>query len=85
MRIKTKNPTVRLKGLILPIIIEKGMDGFYVVECPVLEGCFTQGRTIDEAIKNIREVIELIFPEKNTRETLREYHPKELSFHTITL
>jgi len=82
---RTENPTIKLKGLTLPSIIEKGVDGFYVVECPVLEGCFTQGRTIDEAIKNIKEVIELIFPEKNTKEVLREYRPKELSFHTITL
>lgn len=80
-----KKPTIKYRGLVLPIIIEKGESGFYVIECPILEGCFTQGKTIDEALKNIREVIELILPEKRNRAILEDYHPQELSFHTITL
>ncbi len=48
------------RGLQLSLFIEKDEDGFYVVECPDLEGCYTQGKTIDEALKNIREVIELV-------------------------
>lgn len=43
----------------LPVIVEKDEDGFYVVECPVFSGCYTQGKTIDEALKNIHEVIEI--------------------------
>ena len=77
--------SIKYKGLVLPIIVEKGTDGFYIIECPILEGCFTQGKTIDEALKNIREVIKLILPEKRNKEMLKDYHPKELSFHTITL
>jgi len=73
------------RGLQLPLFIEKDQDGLYVVECPVLEGCYTQGKTIDEALKNIREVIELIVEEKENQEILRDYHPKELSLHTIIL
>ena len=69
----------------LPIFIEKGEDGFYVVECPLFEGCYSQGKTIDEALKNIRDVIKLIIAEKDTREVLRQYHPKEVSLHTITV
>ena len=38
----------------LPVIIEKDEDGFYVVECPVFSGCYTQGKTLDEALKWIR-------------------------------
>ena len=33
--------------------------GFFVVECPVVPGCMSQGRTESEALKNIREAIEL--------------------------
>ena len=44
----------------LPVLIEKGVDGNYVVECPVLEGCYSQGKTIDEVLKNIREVIAMV-------------------------
>ncbi len=82
---KKQKSVIKYKGLTLPLIVEKGMDGFYIIECPILEGCFTQGKTIDEALKKIREVIELILPEKRSKEALKDYHPKELSFHTITL
>ena len=33
-------------------------DGGYVVHCPALPGCYSQGETRDEAIANIREAIE---------------------------
>ena len=33
-------------------------DGGYVVHCPALPGCYSQGDTRDEAIRNIREAIE---------------------------
>jgi predicted RNase H-like HicB family nuclease len=75
----------RRKGIQVPVIVEKDEDGFYVVECPILEGCYSQGRTLDEALRNIREVIELIAEEKKNREVLESYHPQELSLHTITL
>jgi len=48
----------------LPIIIEKDEDGFYTVECPIFSGCYSQGRTIDEALTNIREVIDLSLEEE---------------------
>ncbi len=46
-----------------PIIVEKGEDGFYVVECPIFHGCISQGKTLDDAIKNIKEAIELCLEE----------------------
>ena len=73
------------RGLQLPLFVEKDEDGFYVVECPVLEGCYTQGKTIDEALKNIREVVELVVKDRENQEILKHYHPKELSLHTIIL
>ena len=33
-------------------------DGGFNVSCPALPGCHSQGETIDEAIKNIKEAIE---------------------------
>ncbi len=41
------------------VIIDKGEDGFYVGSVPALKGCHTQGKTIDELLKNIKEAIEL--------------------------
>jgi antitoxin HicB len=31
--------------------------GGYVVTCPALPGCYTQGDTIDQALENIKEAI----------------------------
>ena len=69
----------------LPLVMEKDEAGFYVVECPVFEGCYSQGKTLDEALKNIREVISLVLEEKRNRATLKSYRPKEFSLHTITV
>ncbi len=41
------------------VIIELDEDGFYVGSVPALKGCHTQGRTIDELMKNMKEAIEL--------------------------
>ena len=78
-------PAFKYKNAQLPLFVEKDEDGFYVVECPIFEGCYSQGKTLDEALKNIREVIALILEEKKSREALGSYRPKELSWHTITL
>lgn len=39
------------------IILYPGEDGYWVVECPSLPGCLSQGKTKDEAIVNIKEAI----------------------------
>ena len=68
-----------------PVITEKDEDGFYTIECPLLAGCYSQGRTLDEAFKNIREVIALCLEERETRQAVKDYFPRELGLHTITL
>jgi predicted RNase H-like HicB family nuclease len=73
------------KNTQFPLFVEKDEDGFYIVECPVLEGCYSQGKTLDEALKNIRQVIQMILKEKKSQSILRFYHPQEMSLHTITL
>jgi predicted RNase H-like HicB family nuclease len=39
------------------VVIYPGEDGYWVVECPSLPGCVSQGRTREEAIQNVREAI----------------------------
>jgi len=43
----------------LKVVIEEGEDGYFVASVPVLKGCWSQGKTRDEALKNIRGAIEL--------------------------
>lgn len=40
------------------IVIEEDNDGFYAY-CPQLEGCQSQGDSLEEAKKNIHEAVEL--------------------------
>jgi predicted RNase H-like HicB family nuclease len=40
------------------VIVFHGEDGYWVVECPSLPGCISQGETKEEAITNIKEAIE---------------------------
>jgi predicted RNase H-like HicB family nuclease len=42
----------------LHVIIERDEAGYYVAEVPALPGCLSQGRTKEEALRNIREAIE---------------------------
>ena len=43
----------------IDIIFEKQDEGGYTVYVPSLPGCVSQGETKEEAIHNIKEVIEL--------------------------
>jgi predicted RNase H-like HicB family nuclease len=85
MRKSNRSRKIKHHETQVPVFVEKDEDGFYVVECPIFEGCYSQGRTVDEALRNIREVIDLITEEKKNREILETYRPRELSLHTITL
>lgn len=40
------------------VLISDGEDGWMVVECPSLPGCVSQGRTIEEALENIKDAIQ---------------------------
>lgn len=42
----------------LPIVIEKDEDGYFV-SCPVLQGCYSQGDSYEEAVDNIEDAIRL--------------------------
>ena len=84
MAMKNSRKT-KVRRKYLPLVVERGQDGFYVVECPLFDGCYSQGKTIDEALANIREVIALVLKEGSARETFRNYHAEELSLHTIAV
>jgi predicted RNase H-like HicB family nuclease len=47
-----------MKAYDFKVLLEPDEDaGGYVVSCPALPGCYTQGDTIDEALGNIEEAI----------------------------
>ncbi len=50
----------------IKVIVEPGEDGYFVAHVPSLKSCWSQGRTKEEALKNIREAIDLYLePEPN--------------------
>lgn len=42
------------------VIVERDEDGIYVAEVPELPGCYTQGKTLEEARERIKEAIKLV-------------------------
>jgi len=49
------------------VVVEQDEAGFFVAECPALKACYTQGRTYEEAIRNIRDVIALCLADLKAR------------------
>ena len=43
--------------MIFHVVVEKAEDGWFVVECPALPGCVSQGKDEKEALDNIKEAI----------------------------
>jgi predicted RNase H-like HicB family nuclease len=43
----------------LPVILSEGADGYIVAQIPLIPGCISQGRTIEEALSNVKEAAEL--------------------------
>lgn len=41
------------------VTLDRDEDGMWVVECPSIPGCVSQGKTKDEALANIEEAISL--------------------------
>ncbi len=70
-------------GRQFPVVMERDESGGYVVECPILEGCYSQGKNVEDALKNIREAIALVLEEENT--PIKNIQTREFSLHSVTL
>ena len=62
------------------VVIEKDEDGFFVGEVPQLKGCYTQGKTLDELMANIKEVIEMCLEDEGDGEI-----PESVGIHKIEI
>ena len=80
-----KNINKHITHKTFPVFLEKDEDGIYVVECPIFSGCYSQGKTIDQALKKIKEVIALCLEEKDNRERAKAYIPGDMSLHTVAV
>jgi len=41
------------------VLLKQGEDGYFVANCPSLKSCWSQGKSREEALANIREAIAL--------------------------
>ncbi len=62
------------------VYVERDERGMYAAECPTLSGCYSQGKTKEQAIENLREVIEMCLEEDKGKGIHEE---QETSFHTV--
>lgn len=77
MDLKTK-----YKNQAFPVILEEDETGGYVVTNPSIQGCYSQGETIEEALKNIKEATTLCLEETKQKDKVKI---KNVSLHLITL
>ena len=47
-------------GSVLRVVFRHGEDGYIIAECPQLPGCMSQGRTKEEAGRNIADAIKSV-------------------------
>ena len=62
------------------VVVEKDEDGYYVGEVPHLRACYSQGRTLDELMANIKEVIQLCLEEEDVAEV-----PEFVGIHKVAI
>jgi len=76
MKLNYKNQT-------FPVIMQEDETGGYVVTNPAIDGCYSQGETIEDALKNIKEATELCLEE--AVEKYQKIKIKNISMHLISL
>ena len=70
-----------MKYLNFSVVIESDKNGFFAF-CPELQGCYSQGATHEEAMKNIKDVIALHLKDRRAnREKLER--PQSISLATV--
>ena len=63
-----------------PVVVEKDEDGFFVAVNPSLTGCYSQGKTIEEALANVQEATELCLESTSGKDVNRD---TQVSVHLI--
>ena len=62
------------------VVVERDESGMYIAYCPALQGCYTQGETYEEVMKNIKEAIELNI---EARKEMGEEIPIEMAIEEV--
>lgn len=55
---RSNRPKAHVKDVDFAVVLEPDPDGGYAVSVPALPGCLSQGDTVEESLKHIKEAIE---------------------------
>jgi predicted RNase H-like HicB family nuclease len=64
---------------VFSVIVERDEAGFYVATNPVLPGCYSQGKSMEEALANVREATEACLGDRT------DLKPSDIGVHVITV
>jgi len=70
------------KEIHLPVLVELDENGVFIVSCPLYKGCHTYGKTIDEAMSNLKEVVQMCIEEEGAESTNTYVGFRELAVTT---
>ena len=70
-----------MKKYLLDVVIEKDKNGYFAY-CPLIQGCYTQGETYEEALENIKDAIKLHLEEIGASKQKFSY-PESISVTTL--
>ncbi len=75
---------MKLKNYNLQVIIEQDEDGVFIAECPALKGCYAQGKTYEEAIENVKDVITMCIEElKEEKKKINLKYPEVIGIRSL--
>jgi predicted RNase H-like HicB family nuclease len=79
------NSHIRSNAMKFSVVVEKDEGGGYIVSCPAIKGCHSQGETVEEALKNIKEAITGCLQTLNerARKVAQRRGPSRVTVHEI--
>lgn len=73
--------TMKREVMDFTVVIEQDDDGWYIATVPELQGCHTQGKTMDQVLERLKEAIELCVESDNVFYFSRGLGQKKLTLH----
>jgi len=81
MKRHVSRKTVNCASRTFPVVVQEDVSGGYWVNCPALQGCYSQGDTVEDALRNIREAIALCLEESSAAE--KRGLDRDVSLHFV--
>ena len=64
------------------VLIEQAKDGWFVARVPDIQGCVTQGKTIEQVLERVKEAIQVCL-ESTGKSTIKNFDERRTAIETI--